>query len=136
MFLAISLFLGINTLAKLDVGSLEEMGAGFFPLSLCMILLGLGLAILFSAPRDTEAQMPVNWRAVLLISSAPIAFGLTVRSLGLVPALLISVALAVMASRKIRLLHGVLVVAGVTVFCVAVFKFGVRVPFPLINPSL
>jgi hypothetical protein len=29
---------------------------------------------------------------------------------------------------------GALIAVGVTVFCVAVFKYGVGVPYPLINP--
>jgi hypothetical protein len=136
MFLTISLFFGITTLVKLELGSLEEMGAGFFPLSLCAILFALGAAILLKAQPDAQAQVPVNWRAVLFIASAPIAFGLTVRSLGLLPALLISIGLAVSASKKIAPVRAAVIVAGVTAFCIVVFKFGVRVPFALINPSL
>ena len=136
LFLAIGLFFGITTLVKLDIGTLEEMGAGFFPLSLCAILVLLGAAILWKAQPDMEAQSPVNWRAVFLIASAPVAFGLAVRSLGLLPALVISIALAVMASKKIGPVRGAVIVTGVTAFCIVVFKFGVRVPFALINPSL
>ncbi len=136
LFLAISLFFGITTLVKLEVGTPEEMGAGFFPLSLCGILFVLGAAILWKAQPDMQEQRPINWRAVLLIACAPLAFGLTVRSLGLMPALLISVSLAVMASRKIGVVRAAAIVAGVTVFCIVVFKFGVRVPFALINPAL
>ncbi len=136
LFLAISLFFGITTLVKLEIGSPEEMGAGFFPLVLCAILFALGAAILLKAQPDAQAQLPVNWRAVVCIAAAPVAFGLTVRSLGLLPALLISIALAVMASRKISPVRAAVIVVGVTAFCIVVFKFGVRVPFALINPSL
>lgn len=136
MFLGIGLFFGIATLTSLPIGSLEEMGPGFFPLALCLVLLALGSAILFNAGEDIKPQAPVNWRAVVLIAAAPVAFGLTVRSLGLLPALLISVALAVLASKTLTRLHAAMVVVGVTVFCVVIFKFGVRVPFALFNPSL
>ena len=136
MFLSISLFFGITALVNLDIGSLEEMGAGFFPLVLCAILFTLGAAILLKAQPDAQTQLPINWRSVALITAAPFAFGLTVRSLGLLPALLISIALAVLASRKVGPVRAVLTVAGVTIFCIVVFKFGVRVPYALINPSL
>jgi len=136
LFLAISLFFGITALVTLDIGSLEEMGAGLFPLLLCAILGLLGVAILLKARADARVQPPVNWRAVLCIAAAPVAFGLAVRDLGLLPALLISIALAVAASRRIGLRRGAWIVAGVTTFCVVVFKFGVRVPYALINPSL
>jgi uncharacterized membrane protein len=136
MFLCIAIYVGTTTLVQLDIGTPDQMGPGFFPLSLSVILTLLGVGVLLRAQPDEDEQPPVNWRAVILIGAAPIAFGLTVRSLGLVPALVVSVGLAVLASRKIGLLRGVAIVAGVTVFCVVVFKYGVRVPYPLINPRL
>lgn len=136
MFLGFGLFFGGKTLIDLQIGTLDQMGPGFFPLVLCVILVTLGGVILWQAqPRD-EDQLPVNWRAVTLIAAAPVAFGMTVRSLGLLPALVVSVALAVMASRKIGVIKGALIVGGVTLFCIVVFKFGVRVPYELINSNL
>ncbi len=135
MFLAIAVYFGTTTLLQLDLGTPEEMGPGFFPFSLSVILAILGVLVLLRAKPDEEEQPPVNWRAVILVGSAPITFGLTVRSLGLAPALLISVGLAVLSSSKIGLVRGSAIVVGVTVFCVLVFKFGVGVPYPLINPE-
>ena len=136
MFLAVSLFFGGKAAMELEIGSLSQMGAGFFPLALCVILFALGAAILLKARPDEGASTPVNWRATLLVASAPVAFGLTVRSLGLLPALLISVALAVFASRKVAPWRALAIVLGVTAFCVVVFKFGMQVPFALVNTSL
>lgn len=136
MFLAVGVFFGINTLWKLDIGSLDQMGPGYFPIALCVILITLGAAIFLKAQPDEVKQLPINWRAVMFIGAAPVAFGFTVRSLGLLPALLISIGLVVMASQKISLMRRVMIVLGVTVFNIAVFKYGVGVPFPLINPSL
>jgi uncharacterized membrane protein len=136
MFLAIAVYYGTTTLLQLDLGTPEQMGPGFFPFSLSVILAILGVFVLLRAKPDEEGQLPVNWRAVILVGSAPIAFGLTVRSLGLAPALLVSVGLAVLSSSKIGLARGAAIVVGVTVFCVLVFKFGVGVPYPLINPDL
>ncbi len=135
MFLAVAVYYGTTTLLQLDLGTPEEMGPGFFPFSLSVILAILGVLVLLRAKRDEEEQPPVNWRAVILVGSAPIAFGLTVRSLGLAPALLISVGLAVLSSSRIGLMRGAAIIVGVTVFCVLVFKFGVGVPYPLINPE-
>lgn len=136
MFLAFGLFFGVKTLIDLEIGTLDQMGPGFFPLTLCVILVALGSVILLQARPQSEEQLPINWRAVVLIGAAPVAFGLTVRSLGLLPALVVSVGLAVFASRKISFLKGTLIVAGVTFFCIVVFKFGVGVPYELINSSL
>lgn len=136
MFLAIGIYVGVTTFLQLDIGTLEQMGPGFFPLSLSFILCFIGILVLLRIQPDEEDQPPVNWRAVLLISAAPIAFGLTVRSLGLVPALLISIGLAVLSSKQISLFRSAAIVVGVTAFCIAIFKFGIGMPYDLINPKL
>lgn len=134
-FLAIAIYVGVSTLLQLDIGTLEQMGPGFFPLSLSVVLGLIGVLVLLRVQPDEEEQPPVNWRAVILIGAAPIAFGLTVRSLGLVPALLISICLAVLSSNSIGLVRSLAIVIGVTAFCVVVFKFGIGVPYDLINPK-
>jgi len=135
VFLAIAIYVGVSTLLQLDIGTLEQMGPGFFPLSLSGILGLIGVLVLLRVQPDEEAQPPVNWRAVILIGAAPIAFGLTVRSLGLIPALLISIGLAVLSSNSIGLIRSLAIVVGVTAFCVVVFKFGIGVPYDLISPK-
>lgn len=136
LFLGVGLGLGGVTLARLPIGTAAVMGPGFFPLALCALLTVLGLGILLKAQPDAEPRPPVNWRALAFVTAAPVAFGLTVRSLGLLPALLISVALAVMATPRVGFSRGIAIVIGVTAFCIVVFKYGVRVPYDLIAPRL
>jgi hypothetical protein len=136
LFIALGLFFGIYALRSLDLGSLVEMGPGLFPLFLCGLLVLLGTGILLQAEAVQQRLPKINWPALALVTAAPIAFGLTVRRLGLLPALALSVLLAVIAGRRVGWLRGLLTVAGVTVFCVAVFKWGLDVPFDLINPAL
>lgn len=136
MFLAVAIYVSVSTLLGLDVGSLAEMGPGFFPLALSIILGVIGVLVLISVRPDEDDQLPVNWRAVILIGGAPIAFGLTVRTLGLVPALLISVGMAAAASSRIKPLIGAIIIVGVTIFCVVVFKYGIGVPYDLFNRRL
>lgn len=135
MFIAVGLFFSVKTLIDLPLGTLDQMGPGYFPLALGIILTALGVAVFLKAQPDEVKMQAINWRAMALITAAPIVFGLTVRSLGLVPALLSSITLAVLASPRIGFAKGVVVVLGMTLFCVAVFKFGVGVPYHLINPK-
>lgn len=136
LFIALGLFFGGYALRTLDLGTLVEMGPGMFPLFLCALLVLLGVGIILQAEPVKESLTKVNWPGVALVTAAPIAFGLTVRSLGLLPALALSVLLAVLAGRRGGWLRGTLTVVGVTLFCVAVFKWGLNVPFDLINPAL
>lgn len=136
MFLAVGLFFGAKTLTGLPLGTLEEMGPGYFPLVLCAILCLLGLAVLAKAKPDAESPRAISLRSLVLIVSGPVAFGLAVRSLGLAPALIITVTLAVLASPRFRPARAIAIVLGVTLFCVAVFKWGIGVPYHLVNPVL
>lgn len=136
-FLGIGLFFAFNTMLSLDIGTAASMGPGFFPLALCLILVLLGAAILFNARKHVgEAGAPFNLRAIILVTAAPVAFGLTLRSLGMVPALVVTIALAVAASRMTGTVRGVAIVAGVTAFCVVVFYYGLQVPIELFNPTI
>lgn len=136
-FLTIGLFFACNTMLSLDIGTAASMGPGFFPLALCIILVLLGAAILVNArKRVGGAAAPFNLRAVILVTAAAVTFGLTLRSLGMVPSLAITIALAVAASRTIGLLRGAAIVAGVTAFCVVVFYYGLQVPVELFNLAI
>ena len=141
VFLGIGLFFAINTVTSLDIGTAAAMGPGFFPLALCIILTLLGAAIVLHARRRSreeaapEESSPLNLRAIFFVIAAPVAFGLTLRTLGLVPALALTIALAVAASRVIGVLRGVSIVIGMTVFCVVVFYYGLQVPVELFSPT-
>jgi hypothetical protein len=111
------------------------MGPGFFPVMIAVALAALAIVIIVGA-RTSESEpkrKPIRWRAVFFIIAAPLAFALTVRNLGLVPALMISLALAVLASRKMKPLKGAAIVVGMTVFCVAVFSYGIGLTVELFS---
>lgn len=126
LFLAIAALFGSTAIYTLDVGTPGEMGPGFFPILISLLLAGLGVAIMIARSGDDEPERkPIAWRGVLLVTLAPIVFAFSVRTIGLVPALLLSVTIAVAASRKIGWMQGVLIVLGMTIFCVAVFSYGI-----------
>jgi hypothetical protein len=141
VFLAIGLFFAANTVMSLDIGTAAAMGPGFFPLALCIILTVLGAAILLNARKRSqteevqEERPPLNLRAVFFVILAPVAFGLTLRTLGLLPALALTIALAVAASRVIGIGRGLTIVLGMTAFCIVVFYYGLQVPVELFNPN-
>ena len=59
------------------------------------------------------------------------AFALTIRSLGLVPAVAITIFQACFASRFATLREALLLSAGFTIFCVLVFYYLLALPIPL-----
>ncbi len=121
----------------LEIGSAFRMGPGFFPLVLAAVLMALGLmSIVGAVGAPSRPFTGVPWRALVLILSAPIIFGLAVRELGLLPAIALVVLIASFASRKVSVPLALLLTAGLTTFCVLVFGIGLGLPIPLLGPWL
>jgi hypothetical protein len=122
---------------ELDLGTSFRMGPGYFPLLLSIVLMLLGAIILagaFSGLGEPLGNVP--WRGLMLVLLAPVVFGLSVRRLGLVPAILVTVLIALYASRRANILLALIMAAGLTLFCLAVFNYGLRLPLPLFGPWL
>ncbi len=121
----------------LEFGTALKMGPGFFPLLLAIVLILLGLAI--AATSFLVASEPfgaVSVRGVVLILLAPVVFGLTVRGLGLAPAIAIATLIASFASSRVSVPMALALTLGLTAFCVAVFHYGLGLPLRLIGPWL
>jgi hypothetical protein len=136
IFLIIGAAFALAT-SYLEIGSAFRMGPGYFPLLLSIILMLLGAIIIASSfAAASEPSGPVPWRGLVLVLAAPVVFGLTVRKLGLIPAIILTVILAAYASQRSRLWLAGLLSVGLTVFCLAVFTYGLRLPLRLIGPWL
>ena len=135
IFLGIAIFFGVTSRATLEIGTASAMGPGYFPLLMSIGLGIVGLAIILVRGEAEQGEdRPFPWRGLFFVVSAPIAFGLSVRTLGLIPALLLTVTLSVLASRTISVARGAAIVVGMTVFCVAIFSYGIGLTVPLVNP--
>jgi hypothetical protein len=122
---------------NLDLGTAFRMGPGYFPLVLAVALIIFGGMILLRAGRvQGEPLGPIAWRGLLLILPAPVFFGLTVRGLGFVPAIFMTALIAAFASHKMKPLMALVLSAGLTVFSVLVFNYGLGLPFQRFGPWL
>ena len=121
-----------------DIGTPLSMGPGFFPLVLGGVLVVLGIAVAvkgFVAGEGGDIG-PVPWRALVLLLGAILFFGFTVRDLGLVPALFVSVLLAALAGRSARIVPAVVIAAGLTALSVLIFVFALQLRLSLFGPWL
>jgi hypothetical protein len=141
-FLSGLIFVAIGALfvvgaRELEVGSALRMGPGFFPLALAGILMLLGVVIAARSFAQNPAPLgAIPWRGTVLILTAPVVFGLTVRGLGLVAAVALSVLIAAFASRRTNVRFASLLTLGLTAFCVLVFSYGLGLPLRLRGPWL
>lgn len=121
-----------------DIGTPLRMGPGFFPLVLGGILVVLGVAIAvkgFVAGEGGDVGR-VPWRALVLLLAAILFFGFTVRDLGLAPALFVSVLLAALAGRGVRIVPAVVIAASLTALSVLIFVVLLQLRLPLVGPWL
>jgi hypothetical protein len=130
-------FFAFQSVTTLSLGSARQMGPGYFPFAVSLILIALGLLIGVRALQernpDTIGKL-VSLRSLLAILAAPVMFGMTVRPLGFVPALMFTAIVSTYANKQNNFVHALLLGAGLTAFCVAIFSFGLGTNLPLFGP--
>ncbi len=124
---------------ELEFGTSFQMGPGYFPTVLSVILLLLGATMVLLALRKppeegTLGRLP--WRGIVLVIGATFFFGLALRGLGLIPVLLIVVLASAWASRYASWRTSVPLALGMALFCYLVFVRGLGLPLPLVGPWL
>ena len=137
LFVAIGSTFALTATFKLSIGSAFAMGPGYFPILLGLILIGFGLAIAISGLADPVASFgQVSWRGLGLVTASIVFFALTVRGLGIGPALGGATLLAALSTDRNSLLAALLLSAGLTAFCLVVFVVALRLPYAIIGPWL
>jgi hypothetical protein len=120
------------------IGTTLQMGPGYFPLVVggMLAILGAGIVAKGVIAGDGETIGVIPWKALALILGSVLFFGVTVRGLGLVPALFVTVVLSAFAGQRTGILVPVLVGVGLTILSVLVFVVALSVRLPLFGPWL
>lgn len=137
LFIGLGGFFAVEALSY-DLGTPFRMGPGFLPLTLGAVLAALGLAIgIKGLSRGADAvKDPVSWRAIVLVSLAVIFFAVTVRGLGFVPTVFVTVLVTSLASRMNSPTSAILIAIGLTAMSTLIFVVGLRLQVPLVGPWL
>ncbi|SNS46463.1 Tripartite tricarboxylate transporter TctB family protein [Tardiphaga sp. OK246] len=123
---AVTALLYIRTLT---VGTVLEMGPGYFPLGLALVLLGMGLVMIVKGL--TTEGVPVGriyLRPLFFILLSFAAFGLLVERAGLMIAILVQVALAHFASRETTWLSSAITAVALAIASSVVFVWLLKIP--------
>jgi hypothetical protein len=115
-------------------GTALRMGPGFFPIVLGVILILFGLAILATGFGSGET-IQGSWspRALIILPLSLVLFGVLMERGGFVPAMLVLIFASAAASSEFRPLEALLFAIGLTALSVAVFIWGLGLPYPLIT---
>ncbi|MCK8778862.1 tripartite tricarboxylate transporter TctB family protein [Rhizobium sp. NTR19] len=136
LLIATGIFFALESL-DLELGTALRMGPGYFPFILACALILFGAIILVQAFRaEGEPIGPIAIRGMLFILPAPIIFGLILRGMGFVPSIFLTALFASFASQRMTPLYAVLLSAGLTIFSLLVFVYGLNLPFRAFGPWL
>jgi hypothetical protein len=114
------------------LGSAGQMGPGYFPMLLGIVLGLIGAILIGRAVLAGDAPVDrIAIRPVLTLVIAVVVFGLTIERLGLVLALILAVAIAGFASRESRPLEVAALAGGLALLSLGIFHGVLRLPLPL-----
>jgi len=130
------------------LGTLQRMGPGFVPMALGVIMAMIGVVLLLAtllrhrassadagmALPSAEVKIPLKaeWRGWLCICAGVLAFGLMAERAGLIPATFACVVITAMGDRDNSWRDALILAAGVAIFAVGVFWWGLDVRLPLV----
>ncbi len=132
--LMLALGIGVGWQARhYELGSLRQMGPGYFPLVLGVLLAVVGGLILLGGLRTAPAApaAPFSWRAPVAICAGLSAFAVLGRWGGLLPASFVSVFLAALGDRRNNPAAAAALAAAMTLAALVVFHFVLRIQLPL-----
>jgi hypothetical protein len=113
-------------------GSLQQMGPGFFPRILGVILAGFGVVTMI---RGLRSGVPVpgtwGWFPLAVLTASMIAFGWLMEHVGMVPSVAVLVVASAYAGREFRWGEAALLAVAMCLLAVGIFSWGLGLPYDL-----
>ena len=133
-FVLIGAFFSIQAWRKYPLGSAGEMGPGYFPFWLGVLLVALGLAKwleVVARPGSGGGGLALRIPSLALVVGSILLFGLALERLGLLLTVVAMVLLSSAASHEFRWRPALLCGLVVSVFCALLFVVGLGLQMPL-----
>jgi hypothetical protein len=128
--------------SQYGIGTLDEMGSGFFPVAIGLAMIPAGASIAISGGKMEEqtpelhldtASSRIDWRGWIAIIAGACLFMVLAEYAGLLPAIFACVFISALGSRTTRWREALILAACVTAFGVALFAFGLKVQIPILR---
>jgi hypothetical protein len=118
--------------ADYSLGVPSRIGPGYVPRLLGLLLGAIGLFLVVRSRWTAESiDTAVAWRPLALVTGATVAFALVFEMTGLVPAILVSVAIANYATAENRWVTAIVLGAVLAFFAWLLFVKGLSLPLPV-----
>jgi hypothetical protein len=122
---------------ELEVGNSFQMGPGYFPTMLSLLLIIIGALIILQAlvlgGEDSEPEI-WNWKAFGLVIAAPVCFGMLLAGLGLAPTMFLLIVGVATASRYANWYHSILLGLFLAVCSALLFTKLLSLPVSAFGP--
>lgn len=121
--------------ARYRIGTLLEMGPGYFPAALGIIFALVGVAIavqgFLKSPAELRQRHPPDWRVWFLVIGAVVAFIVLGAQLGFAAAAFAIVFISALADRENKWTSAALLAVVMVVVSAVVFWWALKLQFPL-----
>jgi hypothetical protein len=115
------------------MGTALRMGPGYFPAALGALLILFGVYVFACGLRNPEKiEGGLSLRALIVLPLAFALFGLLIDHAGFIPALAVLIVASAAASPTFRPLEVALLTIVLTIGCVAIFIWGLGLPYRLV----
>jgi hypothetical protein len=131
MFIAVG---GIGMFIARDYpfGSALRMGPGYFPSVLGgLMIFGGSIVLIEGLLKPQKITRTWSVRALIVLPLSALAFGILMEYAGFIPALVALSLLSALASPEFHFKEQIILCAGLTFGCVALFIWGLGLPYPL-----
>ncbi len=133
MFIAfglLALYYGQN----LAIGTTVRMGPGYVPRMLALIMMGLGAVIcLVALVGGAEPVEKPKWKPITLVTIGIICFALLFERAGLLPALIVLVAISSLGGEEFKLTEVTANMVVLAIVCTVVFKIGLGMNISIVR---
>jgi len=115
-------------------GSTLRIGPGFFPRVLSGLLIAFGVCIMAMGLRSNKKiQANLSLRALVMLPLSLVLFGILMELAGFIPALAVLVFVSAASGRDFKFTEVLVLTVVTTVLSVALFIWGLGLPYPLIK---
>ncbi len=138
LFIAIGAYFAIYA-QEYSIGTANRMGPGYFPALLTVIMLVLGLIVFvmaFLKVKEQESPEATDWRSVLLVLGAVLAFALLLPVAGFLISVLMLVGLSGAASKESKPKEMAILAGALAFLAIGVFGYGLELRFPIVPPMM
>ncbi|SMY07427.1 tripartite tricarboxylate transporter TctB family protein [Flavimaricola marinus] len=114
------------------VGKLTQMGPGFIPRVVAILICALALAIILIDIRAPSAEREgrMHWRGLIFVSAAVVIFGVLVDVVGLIPSMFLAVAVSMFADDHAKPLTVLIYASLATLGGWLLFLVALELPIP------